>query len=78
MISLQTWSDSPQSIVVIGLVALATMGAAALIISILQKKIRILKSRRKFATFPPQYQNFHHETKLIRKMVPVGTIPEST
>jgi hypothetical protein len=71
VISLQTWPDSPQSIVVIGLVALAIMGTAALIISLLQKKMRILKSRRKFATFPPQYQNFHHETKLIRKMVPV-------
>jgi hypothetical protein len=47
------------------------MGAAALIISILQKKIRFLKSRRKFATFPPQYQNFHYETKLIRRMVTV-------
>jgi hypothetical protein len=57
--------------VVIGLVALATTGAAALIISILQKKIRLLKLKRKIATFPPQYQKFHVETKLIRKMVPV-------
>lgn len=71
MISLQTLSDSSQSIVVIGLVALATTGAAALIISILQKKIRLLKSKRKFATFPAQYQKFHHETRLIRKMVPL-------
>jgi hypothetical protein len=54
-----------------GLVALATMGAAALIITILQKKIRLLKSKRKFATSPPQYQKFHHETRLIRKMVPL-------
>jgi hypothetical protein len=71
VISLQTWQDSPQSIVVIGLVSLATVVAAALIISLIQKKIRIRKSRRNFATFQPQYQNFHHETNLIRRMIPV-------
>ena len=42
MISLQTLPDSPQSIVVIGLVALVIAGAAALIISLIQKKIRRL------------------------------------
>ena len=71
MISLQTLPDSPQSIVVTGLVALALICAAALIISRIQKKIRLLKSKRKFASFPPQYQKFHHETRLIRKMLPV-------
>jgi hypothetical protein len=71
VINLQTWPDSPQSIVVIVLVALVIFVAVALIISLIQKKIHVLNSRRKFATFPPQYQNFHHETRLIRRMVSV-------
>jgi len=71
VISLQTLPDSPQSIVVTGLVALALICAAALIISRIQKKIRLLKSKPKFASFPPQYQKFHHETRLIRKMLPI-------
>ena len=57
--------------VIIGLVALAITGAAALIIFLIQKKIRLLKSKRKFESFPQQYHKFHYETRLIRKMVPI-------
>ena len=68
---LQTWADNPQSIVIIGLAALAIIGAAALIISLIQRKNRLLKSRRKVAASLPQYSDFHHEINLIRRMVPV-------
>lgn len=71
MISLQTLPDSPQSIVVFGFAALVILGAAALIISLIQKKIRRRTSKRKFSSMQPQYQKFHHETRLIRKMLPV-------
>jgi hypothetical protein len=71
VISLQTLSETPQSIIITGLVALVIIGAAALIITAILKKVRFLKSGRKITSSPPQYRGFQHEINHIRRMVPV-------
>ena len=74
MIGIQTGPENPLVIVIIGLLVLAVIAAAALILNKIQKKRQFMRSRTKIADFPHKYQNYQPEINLIRRMVPYNTI----
>jgi hypothetical protein len=69
VIGIQTTPENPLVIVIIGLLVLAVIAAAALILNKIQKKKQFLRSRYKIADFPHQYQDYKPEINRIRRMV---------
>jgi len=69
VIGIQAGSENPLVIITIGLLALAIIAAAALILKRISKK-QLLNPKEKIADFPHQHQHFQPEINRIRRMVP--------